>query len=154
MSLNAIKALLQRVLRRLGLEVRLVNNANLESVVLRNVIRATGATVILDVGANIGQFGDLVFRVGFSGTLVSFEAIPAVHSKLADHARRHGASWVVAPCAALGSSRGQIEINIAANSVSSSLLPMTRTHLEAEPQSKYVQKQVVDIVRLDEIDTN
>ena len=151
MSIESVKSLVRRLSRAAGLEVRRARNANIEPLVLKSVLNATGATIILDVGANLGQFGDTVFRGGFKGPLVSFEAIPVVHSKLVRHAKRQGGSWVVAPCAALGSSRGQIEINIAGNSVSSSILPMTQTHQDAAPQSKYLNKQLVDMRTLDEL---
>lgn len=151
MSIESIKSLVRRFSRAAGWEVRRARNANIEPLVLKSVLHTTGATIILDVGANLGQFGDLVFRGGFKGTLVSFEAIPDVHSKLVEHAKRQGDSWVVAPCAALGSKRGRIEINIAGNSVSSSVLPMTRTHQDAEPKSKYINKQLIDMMTLDEV---
>jgi len=151
MSVESIKSLVQRISRAAGLEVRRTRNANIEPTVLKSVLNATGATIILDVGANLGQFGDLAFRGGFKGTLVSFEAIPSVHSRLVRHAKRQAESWVVAPCAALGSKRGQIEINIAGNSVSSSLLPMTHAHQEAAPTSKYLDRQLIDMVTLDEL---
>jgi FkbM family methyltransferase len=150
-SLEPIRPLIQTVLHAVGLEVRRAKNANLEPYVLKNILNATGASIVLDVGANIGQYGDALLREGFNGTLVSFEAIPDVHGQLLEHAKRRSRSWLVAPCAALGSSNGQIEINIAGNSVSSSILPMTSTHLDAAPQSRYVQKQIVNIARLDEI---
>jgi FkbM family methyltransferase len=151
MSIETVKSLVRRFSRAAGLEVSRTRYANVEPTVLKSVLNATGATIILDVGANLGQFGDVVFRGGFRGTLVSFEAIPAVHGKLVQHAKRKAGSWVVAPCAALGSKRGQVEINIAGNSVSSSLLPMTRTHQDAEPKSKYLHKQLIDMMTLDEL---
>jgi FkbM family methyltransferase len=145
------KSVVRRLLRAVGFEVHLTRNANIEPVVLARVLAATGAEIVLDVGANLGQFGDEVFRTGFKGTLVSFEAIPAVHAQLARHASRHGGSWVVAPCAALGSRCGQTHINIAANVVSSSLLPMTDAHRGAAPHSAYVEKQLVEITTLDQV---
>ena len=151
MSIESAKSLVQRFLRAAGLEVRRTRNANIEPTVLKSVLNATRATIILDVGANLGQFGDIVFGGGFRGTLVSFEAIPDVHGKLIRHAKRRGNAWVVAPCAALGSKRGRIEINIAGNSVSSSVLPMTRAHQEAEPTSRYLDKQLVDMMTLDDL---
>jgi FkbM family methyltransferase len=148
-----IKAKIHGALRQLGWEVRRVENANLEHQVVKNILGLTGVSVVLDVGANVGQFGDLVLDAGFKGLLVSFEAIPEVHRKLSAHAARHrgAASWIVAPCAALGSTCGQIEMNISANSVSSSLLPMRPAHLQAAPQSKYVEKQTLKMERLDKL---
>jgi len=149
---TSIRGSIQRLLRRLGWQVQRLENANIEQQVLRNILRVTGANVVLDVGANTGQYGDLLFEAGFDGTLISFEAIPSVHEQLSEHARKDKRKlWLVAPCAALGSKRGRIELNIAANTASSSVLPMLDAHLDAAPESRYVDKQTVNIERLDEL---
>jgi FkbM family methyltransferase len=147
----AIKGSIQRLFRRLGWEVQRAEHANTEQQILKKLLKLTMADVVLDVGANVGQFGDLLLGVGFKGTLVSFEAIADVHERLLQHAKGRSSSWLVAPCAALGSKRGEVEINISANSVSSSVLPMRQAHLESAPQSRYIGKQVVKIERLDEL---
>lgn len=149
MSKASVKASIKRLLRRFGWEVQRFENATVEQQVLKNILRATGVDVILDVGANTGQYAELAFDSGFDGTLISFEAIPSVHEQLSRHASAKREQWKVAPCAALGSSRGQIDINISANSVSSSILPMRGTHLDAAPDSRYVDKLTVSVDRLD-----
>jgi len=146
-----IKARVQRLVRRLGWEIRPIASANIEQQVVKDILRVTGAKIVLDVGANTGQWGDLVFETGFDGKLISFEAIPSVHATLAAHARRRGGSWEVAPCGALGSEHGHVEFNISGNLLSSSVLPMRREHAEAAPRSAYVDKQVVPVERLDEL---
>jgi FkbM family methyltransferase len=146
-----IRGLIQGFFRRLGWEVQRVENTNTEQQILKKLLRLTGADVVLDVGANVGHFGDLLLDLGFKGTLISFEAIPDVHERLVQHANDRSRSWLVAPCAALGSRRGQIAINISANSVSSSILPMRQTHIDSAPQSQYVSRQIVNIERLDEL---
>lgn len=140
------------MLRRLGWEVQRFKRANVEQQVLQRVLRFTGADVVLDVGANVGQYGDLLFETGFAGTLISFEAIPAVHERLAKHAKSKGRSWLVARCAALGSKRGQIDINVSANSVSSSVLPMLAAHIDVAPQSRYVDRQTINVETLDDLE--
>jgi FkbM family methyltransferase len=147
----AIRGFVQGLFRRLGWEVQRAEHANTEQQILKKLLTLTMADVVLDVGANVGQFGDLLLGVGFKGTLVSFEAIPDVHERLLQHAKSRSKSWLVAPCAALGSGRGNIEINISANSVSSSVLPMRQTHIESAPQSQYIGKQVVKVERLDDL---
>jgi FkbM family methyltransferase len=147
----AIKIFVQRMLRRLGWELQRFERANVEQQVLTRVLRLTGADVVLDVGANTGQYGDLLFETGFQGTLISFEAIPSVHQQLSEHAKGKRRSWLVAPCAALGSKRGQININVSANSVSSSVLPMLAAHLDVAPHSRYVGKQWINVERLDDL---
>jgi FkbM family methyltransferase len=119
--------------------------------VLKNILAWTGAKIVLDVGANVGQYGDLVFETGFEGTVISFEAIPTVHQKLSAHAMQKTRRWIVGPCAAMGAQRGNVAINVSANLVSSSVLPMRAAHLDAAPESRYVQQQIVAVERLDEV---
>ena len=123
-----MKSRIQRLVRRLGWEVRPITSANIEQQVVKDVLKLTGVKIVLDVGANSGQWGDLVFETGFAGKLISYEAIPNVHAALVARAKRRGASWEVAPCAALGSERGHVEFNVSANTLSSSVLPMRREH--------------------------
>jgi len=59
--------------------------------------------------------------------------------------------WIVAPCCALGRAPGEARINLARNSVSSSLLPMHDAHLRAAPDSKYMASETVRVERLDDI---
>jgi FkbM family methyltransferase len=146
-----IRGFFQRLFRLLGWEVQRVENSNTERQILKRLLRLTGADVVLDVGANIGQFGDLLLDSGFEGTLVSFEAIPQIHEQLARRAQVRSRSWLVAPCAALGSRSGKIEINISANSVSSSVLPMRVAHLVSAPDSRYIGSQTVNVERLDRL---
>src|SRR5216683_1658365 len=51
----------------------------------------------------------------------------------------------------VGATTGEVEINIAANSYSSSILPMLDSHLAAAPHSAYLQKEKVPLRRLDDI---
>ena len=142
---------IHRLLRGLGWELQRFRNSNSEPRVLADILRFTRPDVVLDVGANLGQFGDQLLSLGYSGKLVSFEAIPNVHSQLQQHARHRSKSWIVAPCAALGSRRGSIDINISANVLSSSVLPMREAHLSAAPTSNYVDRQSVAMERLDQL---
>jgi FkbM family methyltransferase len=146
-----VRIWIHRLLRRLGWDVQRFRNSNSEARVLADIVRFTRPDVVLDVGANLGQFGDELLALGFSGKLVSFEAIPSVHSQLLARARNRSHSWIVAPCAALGSRSGSIEINISANVLSSSVLPMRQAHLSAAPTSNYVDRQTVDMERLDQL---
>lgn len=143
------KAGIRRFLRNIGWEVQRLENANVEAQVIQDLLDLSGARIALDVGANVGQWGDAVLDAGFDGLLISFEALPQVHSVLAEHAARRSANWIVAPCAALGSERGNLCINVSANTASSSVLPMHDMHLEAAPESAYVASQPVRVERLD-----
>jgi FkbM family methyltransferase len=154
MIVGKLRGLAFRGFRKLGLDVRIARYANIESVVLKNLLRMSGASVVLDVGANVGQYGAELFEGGFSGTLISFEAIPNAHRRLVDRAKRSGKSWIVAPCAAIGSEEGSVEFHISGNSVSSSVLPIEEAHVKAAPESGYVDSQMAKLTRLDNIASN
>ena len=90
--------------------------------------------LILDVGANTGQFASEVRSCGYAGRIVSFEPLTLAHDKLVQ-ACAGDSLWDAYPRCALGDQAGEIEINIASNSVSSSILPMLESLLRAAPYS-------------------
>lgn len=145
---HGIKRIIKRCIRMCGLEIQSVKYSNCEAAVLRDVLRVLQPALVLDVGANVGQFVSAIREAGYQGHIVSFEAVPEIHALLADKAR-HNPRWTVAPCAALGASSGLIEINVSANAVSSSVLPMREAHLDAAPDSAYVERRTVPLERLD-----
>jgi FkbM family methyltransferase len=106
--------------------------------------------VILDVGANVGQFAAKMRELGYRGQIVSFEPLSAAHSELLRVASGD-ARWHVHPRTAIGDTDGITHINIAGNSVSSSLLPMTDRHRSAAIKSAYVGTESVPVHRLDSI---
>jgi len=106
--------------------------------------------LVLDVGANIGQFAREIRAFGFAGRIVSFEPLGDAHRRLRDAAAGDKA-WLVHPRCALGDREGEIAINVAANSVSSSLLPMTHAHVGAAGASAYVGRETVPLFRLDAV---
>jgi FkbM family methyltransferase len=94
------------------------------------------ADTVLDIGANVGQYGSAIRASGFTGRLISCEPLSSAFDELS---RRSGADerWS-AIRTAVGAEPGTLEINIAANSFSSSALPIMRSHLDAAPGSETV----------------
>lgn len=110
--------------------------------------RGFSVDVILDVGANVGQFVHGLRRSGYHGQVVSFEPLSEAHAALAVAAAEDPLWDVVARCA-VGATNGSAEINVAGNSFSSSLLPMLDAHRNAAPESAYCQKEVCPVVTLE-----
>ena len=106
--------------------------------------------LVLDAGANTGQFVHQCRAAGYKGKIISFEPSAAAHASLLQSAAADRL-WTVADRMALGATTGDVEINIAANSYSSSLLPMLDSHLAAAPHSAYLQKEKVPLRRLDDV---
>jgi FkbM family methyltransferase len=109
-----------------------------------------GIDTVLDIGANKGQFAqELRNELGFSKRIVSFEPLNSAYEILKTNAERDP-QWEAFNFA-LGDTEAKSEINIAENSLSSSLLKMMPCHLKAAPESEYVGRQVIEIRRLDSI---
>ena len=140
----------QNTFQRLGWEVRRNSYPNSEEILLRRFLDAARPDLVFDVGANLGQYAGLLRKCGYHGRIVSFEAQRSVHAKLTAAAGQDP-NWIIAPCCALGREAGETEINVAGNSLSSSLLPMLATHLSAAPESRYVSKERIRLARLDEV---
>lgn len=106
-----------------------------------------GVNVILDVGASMGQFATEVRKHGYRGRIVSFEPLSEAHAMLVKNAA-DDPLWTVAPRVAVGAVSGEVTINVAKNSVSSSILPMLDSHLDAAPYSGYVTQEQVPLTEL------
>jgi FkbM family methyltransferase len=146
----SIRSSIHGLLLRLGWEVRRVGYPSSEERLLRRFLAVARPDTVLDVGANAGQYGRSLRVSGFTGRIISFEPIAAVHAKLVREAASDP-NWAVAPCGALGRARGEMTINLASNSLSSSLLPMHDIHLKAAPESRFVATERVRIERLDDM---
>jgi FkbM family methyltransferase len=116
------------------------------------VIKDEFVDLVIDVGANVGQYGLSLRKAGYRKRIVSFEPLPNAHEELTRVASGD-ADWQVFARCALGSHRGSAEMNVSANSYSSSLLGMTKTHIDAAPDSSYVGTVRTDVLPLDAIRT-
>src|SRR5262249_33665755 len=82
-------------------------------------IRSRDIDLVVDVGANIGQYAESLRKDGYAGWIVSAEPVGAVHEALAERAagdRR----WKTLNVA-FGERDGQAEINVSKASVFSSI---------------------------------
>jgi FkbM family methyltransferase len=104
--------------------------------------------VVLDIGANEGQFVDGVRAAGYQGRVVSFEPQRLVYEALQRKAQQHP-GWECHHLA-LGDAEGRLPIHVSAFSLSSSLLPIGRLHVDLMPQTAEVGTEEVPIVRLDQ----
>lgn len=140
--------LVKRAVRYCGMELRRYNPATSESARFMAQLSANNINLVLDIGANAGQFGRMLRESGYRGRIVSFEPLSQPREKLL-RLSQNDPLWEVAPRAALGSEEGEIEIHVAGNSVSSSALNMLDAHANAAPGSSYIGIERVPLKRLD-----
>lgn len=145
-----LKNLIKRALHSVGLELkRLSPSSNPQFQLLKN-LEVVGVDLVFDIGANVGQFAQSLRSVGYTGGIVSFEPLSTAHKTLCKKASSDP-RWSVHPRTAVGDTDGAVEINIAGNSVSSSLLPMLDSHSGAAANSGYVASELTPIARLDTV---
>lgn len=144
-----MKRLIKRLLRTSGYEMHKYIPGSSSTAQLASSLRNFNIDLILDVGANVGQFGEELRQAGYKGKIISYEPLPDAYDIL-DSRVKNDALWRVHDRTAIGSHNGEIVINVAGNSASSSILPMLEKHIEAAPHSAYIGKVGVPIKRLDE----
>jgi FkbM family methyltransferase len=141
------KIWIRGALSKLGIEIGAYNGSLAQH--RAQLINDGNVSTVWDVGAHVGQYGARLMHNGYRGRIVSVE--PSGHSfaELSRRASRHP-RWTAVELA-VSDTTGPVTLNLSANGQSSSLLPMKRLHVSAEPNSKYVGTQVVQSTTLDRL---
>ena len=84
--------------------------------------------VLIDVGANRGQFAISARELGFKGTIISFEPQLALFENLSALASKDG-NWIVHPFG-LGAKQEELALNICADNSFSSVLTLSDKAVE------------------------
>jgi FkbM family methyltransferase len=107
-------------------------------------------SLVLDVGANKGQYGRELRRIiGYRGRIVSFEPLASAFTELQAIAA-DDAQWSCQNIA-LGAENGSATIHVSANSHSSSLLAASPRAVEIEPSIGAIGTEQIVMRRLDEL---
>ena len=138
------------MLRRTGFELSRFSVEQSENARFISMLSTHNVNLIFDIGANAGQFGVLLREIGFDGKIISFEPLSDARENLLNLSK-NDPLWQIALQTAIGEENGEIEIQIAGNSQSSSVLDMLDTHVRAAPDSKYIGKEKVALRTLDSI---
>ena len=140
---------IHRLARRYGVDLTQLRFEDSKWAAYMKLLESLEPDVVVDVGANSGQFASELRLAGYSGPIVSFEPVSDAFRKLALKAASDPA-WTAINCA-LGAAEGEVTINVSANSMSSSLLGMSEMHTDAAPDSKYVRQERIRVRRLEEV---
>jgi FkbM family methyltransferase len=141
---------IRSLLRRAGIEAYRYSIHTSAGAQRQRLLQHLAIDLVLDVGANCGQYAADLRAHGYKDRIVSFEPLAAAHARLAA-AARGDPGWRVAPRMALGDSHGETRVHVSANSLSSSILDMLPEHERAAPGSGYVADETVPLRRLDDV---
>lgn len=112
------------------------------------LLRELDVNVVLDVGANKGQFARTLRRNGYQGRIVSFEPLPNFVEELRALSA-DDPEWLVVD-AALGDESGTAEINVVDGAMSS-MLPSSQFGQEWSAKLRETTPQTIRIERLQDV---
>ena len=135
-----------RSVRERALSLKSASSSPFDSLV--NNIENYKIDCVVDVGANVGQFGLDIRRHGYKGELVSFEPVAETFDALL-RTIKNRQPWKAIQLG-LGSRESELTMNISRNDgLSSSLLDMKNIHISNFPDSEMISNQKVQISCLD-----
>ena len=113
------------------------------------LLAAYDVDLVVDVGANSGQYASALRAAGYAGRIASFEPLTEPYRALADAAARDPGwdAWLVA----LGARAGVANVDVAEDSRNSSVLSVGERHLRSVPDSRMVAVESVRVTRLDDV---
>jgi FkbM family methyltransferase len=141
---------IKRLARAAGYEIRRYTVQRSPDAQLARLLAHLGFDLVLDVGANEGQYVRTLRAIGYRGRVASFEPLSSAHARL-KAAALSDPLWEVAPRMALGATEGEVLLNISGHSLSSSILEMLPEHERAAPGTATVGTEVVPLARLDRV---
>lgn len=140
----SLKAYAKRTLRRLGYDVR--RTSSVPDVV--DFLASRNIELVLDVGANDGQFGRRLRQRGYRGRIISYEPVAETFSRLQELTA--GDSKWDARHVALGASTGTAQIHVNELSQLSSLARLTPIAERWERKAPVLKTEEVKVEALDE----
>ena len=145
-----IKHQLWTLFRKMGYDVSRVQSTSHPLGRRKHLLSSYGIDTVIDVGANAGQYAmQLKNDLGYAKRIVSFEPLGSAFRLLSDNAS-DDPNWEVFNFA-LGDTEETAQINVSGNSGSSSILDMLPSHIQAAPQSGYIDTEAIEIKTLDSI---
>ena len=143
MKMRNLQRHLKRWLWRGGIDVVRFNPSTHPLARRAKLLQNYQISLVLDVGANTGQYATELRELGYQGRIVSFEPLQSAYAQLSA-AAQSDPHWETRHHA-LGADEDEREIHIAANSQSSSFLGALPLLLKSYPESKYIASEKVKI---------
>ena len=142
-----MKKLLKDTLNKFGLQLQRYPSIDLARRI--KIVKNFNINVLIDIGASVGQYALEMRKIGYKGKIISFEPRKSAYNILKEVAAKDK-NWLTYNYA-IGNENKNDFINISGTTDSSSILEMLPKHLEASPKSIYINKEAIEIKRLDTI---
>ena len=104
--------------------------------------------LVIDIGANEGQFAKKIIEHGYQKEIVSFEPMKSAFIMLEKSLKR-STLWKAVNLG-FGKENSFEFLNISKNSVSSSIAQVLETSTNVEPDTKFVSREKIELISLNE----
>jgi FkbM family methyltransferase len=141
--MKQLKRYIQGILRFFNLRLQFIRDYSTSS-----TLTSLNISLVIDVGANVGQFALEIREKGYEGKIMSFEPLINAHEQLLRNSSKDKL-WKIHPRCAVGDFDGEIEIQVAGNSYSSSIRQMLKTHITAAPDSAPIGVEIAQMIQVD-----
>jgi FkbM family methyltransferase len=147
---TALKKAIHRTLNRWGWVVQRYQPSTNPNAMLAHMLQSLRVDLVLDVGANQGQFASGLRQAGYQGRMLSFEPLREAH-ELLERAAGEDSLWTAIPRCAVGAEAGMVNMNVSENSYSSSILAMHDNLKASAPAARFIAQETAPMLTLDEM---
>ncbi len=144
---QAIKQPLRSVLARFDLEISSLRRGPAQT--MAALLQQAQPDLLVDIGANQGQYAMRMRSLGCRGRIISFEPGVRAYQLLERNAARDPL-WTVRQIA-LGDAEGTVSLQVSRNLVSSSTLAVGAAHVAADRDSATDHTERIECARLDDV---
>ena len=126
-----MKFIIKSVLNKIGADLVRFTPGGPMGKALSGLFARNNVDCVFDVGANMGQYGQFLRRIGFEGIIISFEPVESCLRELA-HASHADPRWHIVE-GALGDMDGTLALNVSQGTDLTSALPASAYGKSAFP---------------------
>ena len=116
---------------------------------IKYFIKKKKINLIFDIGSNTGQYAKSLRRYGYKNRIISIEPLEREYKILNIHFKND--KKFKSYNYAIGSENKITNINVAENSVSSSLYKPTKLHLNISKKINLIDKEKIELIQLDRL---
>ncbi|SNR36576.1 FkbM family methyltransferase [Lutibacter flavus] len=149
------KKSLKKVLKYLGYDFVKLNGKlgyGTKENELVKLLNEVNTDLIIDIGANKGQFGKEIYSYGYKNKIISIEPLSIVYEKLVENSKPFPL-WTIYEKCCMGNEEKEVEINISNLIGNSSILDIKNTKYNV-PNSHYVKKEISKQITLVTLNKN
>ncbi len=149
---NLFKYTVNNLLKIFNLQLNKITLSNNYYYHIVKTLKFYDIDLVIDIGANEGQFAKEIIEYGYTKRIESFEPMKSAFIKLEKNSKKSGL-WKTVNLG-FGKENSFEFLNISKNSVSSSILQVLETSTNVESDTKFISREKIKLITLNEYLSN